>query len=68
MFEGYTERARRLPFFGRYDASQCGSITIEPDVSGQVAGRAVHVAGRDAEDPGETPMRGSRDEQSRSRT
>jgi hypothetical protein len=31
MFERYTERARRTLFFARYEASQLGSITIEPE-------------------------------------
>src|SRR4026209_1942936 len=31
MFERYTERARRVPFFARYEASQLGSISIETD-------------------------------------
>src|SRR2546427_5222127 len=29
MFERYTERARRVLFFARYEASQLGSISIE---------------------------------------
>lgn len=31
MFERYTERARRVLFFARYEASQLGSITIESE-------------------------------------
>jgi hypothetical protein len=31
MFERYTERARRVIFFARYEASQLGSITIETE-------------------------------------
>ena len=31
MFERYTERARRVLFFARYEASQLGSISIEPE-------------------------------------
>src|SRR5688500_10003182 len=31
MFERYTERARRALFFGRYEASQLGSISIETE-------------------------------------
>jgi len=31
MFERYTERARRVIFFARYEASQFGSITIETE-------------------------------------
>jgi ATP-dependent Clp protease ATP-binding subunit ClpC len=31
MFERYTEAARRTLFFARYDASQLGSVTIEPE-------------------------------------
>src|SRR6185436_20553300 len=31
MFERYTEKARRVIFFGRYEASQFGSQSIEPD-------------------------------------
>src|SRR5262249_53827349 len=31
MFERYTERARRVIFFGRYEASQFGSHTIETE-------------------------------------
>jgi hypothetical protein len=31
MFERYTERARRVIFFARYEASQFGSATIEPE-------------------------------------
>src|SRR5262249_19597785 len=31
MFERYSERARRVLFFARYEASQCGSVTIEPE-------------------------------------
>ena len=31
MFERYTERARRVLFFARYEASQLGSITIETE-------------------------------------
>jgi hypothetical protein len=31
MFERYTERARRVLFFARYEASQLGSLTIEPE-------------------------------------
>src|SRR5918993_217269 len=31
MFERYTERARRVLFFARYEASQLGSISIEAD-------------------------------------
>jgi ATP-dependent Clp protease ATP-binding subunit ClpC len=31
MFERYTERARRVLFFGRYEASQLGSAVIEPE-------------------------------------
>src|SRR5512136_468249 len=31
MFERYTERARRVLFFARYEASQLGSVTIESE-------------------------------------
>src|SRR5688572_33102250 len=31
MFERYTEDARRALFFARYEASQFGSLTIEPE-------------------------------------
>ena len=31
MFERYTEAARRVIFFGRYEASQFGSVTIESE-------------------------------------
>ena len=31
MFERYTERARRVLFFARYEASQLGSISIESE-------------------------------------
>lgn len=31
MFERYNERARRVLFFARYEASQCGSQSIETD-------------------------------------
>ena len=31
MFERYTESARRTLFFARYEASQLGSISIEPE-------------------------------------
>jgi hypothetical protein len=31
MFERYTERARRVLFFARYEASQHGSLAIEPE-------------------------------------
>ena len=31
MFERYTERARRVLFFGRYEASQLGSIAIKSE-------------------------------------
>ena len=31
MFERYTERARRVLFFARYEASQLGSVSIEPE-------------------------------------
>jgi ATP-dependent Clp protease ATP-binding subunit ClpA len=31
MFERYTERARRVIFFARYEASQVGSMSIESD-------------------------------------
>ena len=31
MFERYTERARRVLFFARYEASQLGSVTIETE-------------------------------------
>ena len=31
MFERYTESARRVLFFARYEASQFGSVTIETD-------------------------------------
>lgn len=31
MFEEYTERARRVLFFARYEASQFGSVTIETE-------------------------------------
>jgi Clp amino terminal domain, pathogenicity island component/NTF2 fold immunity protein len=31
MFERYTERARRVIFFARYEASQFGSVAIEPE-------------------------------------
>jgi len=31
MFERYTERARRILFFARYEASQLGRLSIEPE-------------------------------------
>ena len=31
MFERFTERARRVLFFARYEASQYGSTTIDPE-------------------------------------
>src|SRR6185503_19950554 len=31
MFERYTERARRVLFFARYEASQLGSLSIETE-------------------------------------
>ena len=31
MFERYTERARRVLFFARYEASQLGSVPIETE-------------------------------------
>jgi ATP-dependent Clp protease ATP-binding subunit ClpC len=31
MFERYTERARRVIFFARYEASNVGSMTIETE-------------------------------------
>jgi ATP-dependent Clp protease ATP-binding subunit ClpC len=31
MFEKFTERARRVIFFGRYEASKTGSTTIETE-------------------------------------
>jgi ATP-dependent Clp protease ATP-binding subunit ClpC len=31
MFERYTEKARRVIFFARYEASQCGSPCIETE-------------------------------------
>ena len=31
MFERYTERARRVLFFARYEASQFGSLSIESE-------------------------------------
>ncbi len=31
MFEKYTEKARRVIFFARYEASQFGSLAIEPE-------------------------------------
>jgi ATP-dependent Clp protease ATP-binding subunit ClpC len=31
MFERFTERARRILFFARYEASQLGSVSIEPE-------------------------------------
>ena len=31
MFERYTERARRILFFARYEASQCGNRSIAPE-------------------------------------
>jgi uncharacterized protein (TIGR02246 family) len=31
MFERFTEKARRVIFFARYEASQYGSMTIEPE-------------------------------------
>src|SRR5688500_3118508 len=31
MFERYTERARRVLFFARYETSQLGSVTIETE-------------------------------------
>ena len=31
MFERFTESARRVIFFGRYEASQFGSTTIETE-------------------------------------
>ena len=52
MFERYSERARRVLFFARYEASQLGSISIETEhlllgllregkgVTGRIFGRA----------------------------
>ncbi|HKF55870.1 MAG TPA: Clp protease N-terminal domain-containing protein, partial [Blastocatellia bacterium] len=31
MFERYTEKARRVIFFARYEASQFGAVSIEPE-------------------------------------
>ena len=31
MFERYTEKARRVIFFARYEASQFGDVAIEPE-------------------------------------
>ena len=31
MFERYTEKARRVIFFARYEASQFGAPAIEPE-------------------------------------
>src|SRR5207249_10464864 len=31
MFERYTEQARRVLFFARYEASEFGSLSIEPE-------------------------------------
>jgi ATP-dependent Clp protease ATP-binding subunit ClpC len=31
MFEGYTEKARRIIFFARYEAAQVGASNIEPE-------------------------------------
>src|SRR6266542_844752 len=31
MFERYTERARRVLFFARYYASDCGNVAINPE-------------------------------------
>ena len=31
MFEKYSEKARRIIFFGRYEASQFGSVEIQPE-------------------------------------
>jgi ATP-dependent Clp protease ATP-binding subunit ClpC len=31
MFEGFTEKARRVIFFARYEASQLGSSHVEPE-------------------------------------
>jgi ATP-dependent Clp protease ATP-binding subunit ClpC len=31
MFERYTEKARRVVFFARYEAGQFGSQAIEPE-------------------------------------
>jgi len=31
MFERYSEKARRIVFFGRYEASQFGSVTVQPE-------------------------------------
>lgn len=31
MFERYTEKARRVIFFARYEASQLGALAIEDD-------------------------------------
>ncbi len=31
MFEKYTEQARRVIFFARYEASECGSASINPE-------------------------------------
>ena len=32
MFERYTEKARRVIFFARYEASQFGSTTLKPSI------------------------------------
>ena len=51
MFERYTERARRVIFFARYEASQFGSTTIETEhlLLGLLAekGSVAHLALRD---------------------
>jgi ATP-dependent Clp protease ATP-binding subunit ClpC len=31
VFERYSEKARRIIFFGRYEASQFGSVAVQPE-------------------------------------
>src|SRR5436853_41901 len=47
MFERYTERARRVMFFARYEASQFGAMTIECErILAYSAEEAERLAGR----------------------
>ena len=45
MFERYTEKARRVVFFARYEASQFGAPAIEPEVSLKVPAKTVATNG-----------------------
>src|SRR6266478_4170613 len=43
MFERYTAQARRVIFFARYEASNCGSPHIDTEHRGNAAGEAIHM-------------------------